>query len=135
MKPTVFTRSEGEDIQLVAWANLKESQETMQGIKETKYLLFHRILISHHSYFITTFQSVTRNNQELKKKALKRQYHSEDRQYLLRSELYALTQTGNLTQYIDQLEILCLQLDINTETKIYKFIHGLKPHLKEPMVL
>ena len=55
MKPTVFTRSEGEDIELVAWANLKESQETMHGIKGTKYLLFHRILISHHSYFITTF--------------------------------------------------------------------------------
>ena len=58
------------------------------------------------------------------KDALRRQYHREDRQWRVRSDLYALTQTGTLTQYFDSQELLCNHL-----------IHGLKTHLKEALVL
>ena len=121
---------------------MKEAQETMHRIKKSKYVLFHCLLISQHSFY-SNLPSATKDNQELKKETLRRQYHNEDWQRLLRSEMCALTQTGNLTQYIDQLETLCQQLDIKIETKIYKLIHSLlaypnlfklihslKPHLE-----
>ena len=47
-----------------------------------------------------------------------------------------LTQTDTLAQYIDYLEILYQQPDINTETIMYHhFIYGLKLHLKKSLVL
>ena len=40
-----------------------------------------------------------------------------------------------MTQYIDALETLRHQLGIDMQTKTHHFINGLKPHLKEALVL
>lgn len=56
---------------------------------------------------------INKSKPELVKQALRTQNHSPGKQWQLRSKLYALTQTGKLSQYIDHLEILCQRLNIN----------------------
>ena len=56
---------------------------------------------------------INKSKPELVKQALRTQNHSPGKQWQLRSKLYALTQTGKSSQYIDHFEILCQRLNIN----------------------
>ena len=85
MKPEVFTGNKGKHI--ITWIDQFESI-TVNLAKSA--------LLSYNN-----LPEATKNNQELVKDVLRRQYHREDRQWRVRSDLYALTQTGTLTQYID----------------------------------
>ena len=70
------------------------------------------------------------------KQALRTQYDSPGAQWQLRFEFYALTQTEKLSQYINELEILChQQVDIKQETKLYHFVNEPKPDLNVTLLL
>lgn len=100
MKPEVFTGNKGKHI--ITWIDQFESITVNNAWDEAKQCrtiplyLAKSALLSYNN-----LPEVTKNNQELVKDVLRRQYHREDRQWRVRSDLYALTQTGTLTQYID----------------------------------
>ena len=106
MQPRVFTRSEGGDI-ISCFDKFERIARNREWIKEKQVRSIPLYLDELALIFYKNLLPTKRDNQELVKEALRRQYRNEDRQWRLRSELYTLTQTGTLTQYIDQLEILC----------------------------
>ena len=134
MHPKVFTGTEGEDI--IIWLDKFERIARNNRWNEEKQAHSIPLYLDKTALiFYENLQAETKANQQLVKDALRAQYHSQDRKWRLRSDLYAVTQKGSLTQYIDDLETLCHQLGIDEPTKTHHFIHGLLPHLKEALVL
>ena len=134
MQPKVFTGSEKEDI--ITWIESYDRIAQDNGWNEEKQRRKIPLYLDKSALlYYNSLPDATKENQQLVKEALRRQYHSQDRQWRLRSELHTLTQTSTLTQYIDQLDVLCHQLAIDNEAKLHCFINGLKPHLKEALVL
>ena len=48
---------------------------------------------------------------------------------------FICSDSNRRSKYIDQLEFLCNQLGVDMETKLHHFIHELKAHHKEALVL
>ena len=96
MQPSIFTGVEGEDI--LSWLNKFEFivanndwTEEKQGCSIPLYLDKAAL------FYYNSMPEQRKTNKQLVKPALKTQYHSPSKQCKLRSELYALTQTGRLS--------------------------------------
>ena len=102
IKPEVFTGSKGKDI--ITWIDRFEIIAINNAWCEAKQFRTMPLYLAKSALiFCSNLSEPTKNNRELVKDALRRQYRSEDRKWCLRSDLYALSQTDTLTQYIDQL--------------------------------
>ena len=85
--------------------------------------------------FYNSLSNAVRSSAQQVLDALTKQFHSLDMQWTLRAKLYALKQTGDLTEFIDQLEQLSQQLNITDQVKLDLFLNGLSGPLKSALLL
>lgn len=103
MHPSIFTGMEGEDIfsplnKFELLAAINNWNEEKEGLSIAMYLDKPTII------YYNSLPEETNTNQQLVKQALRTRYRRPGQQWQLHSELYALTQTGTLSQYIDDLK-------------------------------
>ena len=71
----------------------------------------------------------------LLKAALRHRYHTQDRLYNMRVKLQKLRQGSSLESYINDLNTLAHHLELPEQQKIHYFIFGLKPKLKQALLI
>ena len=69
------------------------------------------------------------------KAALQDRYHTQDRLYDMRVKLHELRQGSSLETYINELDNLARYLELPEQQKIHYFIFGLKPKLKQALLI
>ena len=69
------------------------------------------------------------------KAALRDRYHTQDRLYDMRVRLHELRQGSSLETYINDLDTLARHLKLPEQQKIHYFIFGLKPKLKQALLI
>ena len=72
---------------------------------------------------------------KLSKAALRDRYHTQDRLYDMLVKLHELRQGSSLETYINDLETLARHLELPEQQKIHYFIFGLKPKLKQALLI
>ena len=69
------------------------------------------------------------------KAALRDNYHTQVRLYDMRFKLHELHQGSSLEKYINDLDTLASHLELPEQQKIHYFIFGLKPKLKQALLI
>ena len=77
----------------------------------------------------------TKTDINLLKAALQDRYHTQDRLYDMRVKLHELRQGSSLETYINELDNLARYLELPEQQKIHYFIFGLKPKLKQTLLI
>ena len=67
--------------------------------------------------------------------ALRDCYHTQDRLYAMRVKLHELQQGSSLETYINDIDTLACHLELPEQQKINYFIFGLKPNLKQALLI
>ena len=84
---------------------------------------------------ITAHSRQTKGNIELLKITLQDWYHAQDRFYDMQAKLHELKQGSSLEEYINDLDNFARHLQLPEQQKIYYFIFGLNPKLKETLLI
>ena len=85
--------------------------------------------------FYRSLPEQTKTDINLLKAALRDRYHTQDRLYVTRVKLYKLRQGSSLETYINDLDTLARHLQLPEQHKIHYFIFGLKPKLKQALLI
>ena len=132
--PTLFTGTAADNIldwlenldRIAAhnvWNDQKQLQVILVYLKDTA-LNFYRSL-----------PEQTKTDINLLKAALRDRYHTQDRLYNMRVKLHELWQGPSLETYINDLDTLARHLELPEQQKIHYFIFGLKPKLKQALLI
>ena len=85
--------------------------------------------------FYCSLPEQTKTDINLLKAALRDRYHTQDRLYGMRVKLHELRQGSSLETYINDLDTLARHLELPEQQKIHYFIFGLKPKLKQALLI
>ena len=85
--------------------------------------------------FYRSLPEQTKTDINLLKAALRDRYHTQDRLYGMRVKLHELRQGFSLETYINDLDTLARHLELPEQQKIHYFIFGLKPKLKQALLI
>ena len=85
--------------------------------------------------FYRSLPEQTKTDMNLLKAALRHRYHTQDRLYNMRVKLQKLRQGSSLESYINDLNTLAHHLELPEQQKIHYFIFGLKPKLKQALLI
>ena len=85
--------------------------------------------------FYRSLPDQTKDDISLLKTALRDRYHTQDRLYDMRAKLHELRQGSSLETYVNDLDTLARHLELPEQQKIHCFIFGLKPKLKEALLI
>ena len=85
--------------------------------------------------FYCSLPEQTKTDINLLKAALRDRYHTQDRLYDMRVKLHELRQGSSLEAYINDLNNLTCHLELPEQQKIHYFIFGLKPKLKQALII
>ena len=85
--------------------------------------------------FCGSLPEQTKTDINLLKAALRDRYHKQDRLYDMRVKLHELHQRSALETYINELDTLAHHLELPDQQKIHYFIFGLKPKLKQALLI
>ena len=131
--PTPFTGTAADNIldwlenfNQTAAHNVWNDQKQLQVIPvylEDTALNFYRSLLDQ-----------TKTDKHLLKSALRGRYHTQDRLYM-RVKLHELRHGSSLERYINDLDNLARHLELPEHQKIHYFIFGLKPKLKQALLI
>ena len=77
----------------------------------------------------------TKADINLLKAALGDRYHTQDRLYGMRVKLHELRQGLSMKAYINDLDNLACHLELPEQQKIHHFIFGLKPKLRQALLI
>ena len=77
----------------------------------------------------------TKTDINLLKAALRDRYHTQDCLYDMRVKLHELRQISSLEAYINDLDNLARHLELPEQQKIHYLIFGLKPKLKQALLI
>ena len=132
--PTLFTGTAADNIldwlenldRIAAhnvWNDQKQLQVILVYLKDTA-LNFYRSL-----------PEQTKTDINLLKAALRDRYHTQDRLYNMCVKLHDLWQGPSLETYINDLDTLARHLELPEQQKIHYFIFGLKPKLKQALLI
>ena len=134
VQPSKFGGQEGESI--IDWLNNYDRIAACNKWEEEKQTQALPLYLDKSALiYYESLPDGIKQNQVLLKEAFKKQYNSVDRQWALKTKLYAHKQEDSLSKYIDELEQLCQELQIQANQKMDHFINGLKPYLKEAMLM
>ena len=85
--------------------------------------------------FYRSLPDQTKDDISLLKTTLRDRYHTQDRLYDMRAKLHELRQGSSLETYVNDLDTLARHLELPEQQKIHCFIFGLKPKLKEALLI
>ena len=85
--------------------------------------------------FYCSLPEQTKTDINLLKAALRDHYHMQDRLYDMRVKLHELRHRSSLEMYINDLDTLAHHLELPEQQKIHYFIFGLKPKLKQALLI
>ena len=85
--------------------------------------------------FYRSLPDQTKTDINLLKAALRDRYHTQDRLYDMRVKLDELRQRSSLETYINDFDTLARHLQQPEQQKIHYFIFGLKPKLKQALLI
>ena len=85
--------------------------------------------------FYRSLPEQTKTDINLLKAALRDHYHMQDRLYDMRVKLHELRHRSSLETYINDLDTLAHHLELPEQQKIHYFIFGLKPKLKQALLI
>ena len=85
--------------------------------------------------FYCSLPEQTKTNINLLKAALRDRYHTQDRLYNMRVKLHELRQRSSLETYINDFDTLARHMELPEQQKIHYFIFGLKPKLKQALLI
>ena len=85
--------------------------------------------------FYCSLPEQTKTDINLLKAALRDRYHKQDRLYNMRVKLHELCQGSFLETYTNDLDTLARHLELHEQQKIHYFIFGLKPKLKQALLI
>ena len=85
--------------------------------------------------FYCSLPEQTKTDINLLKAALRDRYHTQDRLYAMRVKLHELRQGSSLETYINDLDTLACHLELPEQQKVNYFIFGLKPNLKQALLI
>ena len=132
--PTLFTGTAADNIldwlenfdRIAAhnvWNDQKQLQVIPVSVKDTAL------------NFYGSFPDQTKTDINLLKAALRDRYHTQDRLYDMCVKLHELWQGPSLETYINDLDTLARHLELPEQQKIHYFIFGLKPKLKQALLI
>ena len=126
-KPSIEIQPTPESFDRIAAHNVWNDQKQLQVIpvylKDTA-LNFSRSL-----------PDQTKTDINLSKAALRDRYPTQDRLYDMCVKLHELRQGFSLETYINELDNLARYLELSEQQKIHYFIFGLKPKLKQALLI
>ena len=105
------------------WNNQKQLQVIPVYLKDTALNFYH------------TLPEQTKTDINLLKAALRDRYHTQDRLYNMRVKLHELRQVSSLETYVNDLDTLTRHLELAEQQKIHYFIFGLKPKLRQALLI
>ena len=85
--------------------------------------------------FYCSLPEQTKTDINLLKAALRDRYHMQDRLYDMRVRLHELRQESSLETYLNDFNTLARHLELPEQQKIHYFIFGLKPKLKQALLI
>ena len=85
--------------------------------------------------FYRSLPDQTKADINLLKAALRDRYHTQDRLYDMRVKLHELRQGSSLETYINDLDTFARHLELPEQQKIHYFIFGIKPKLKQAILI
>ena len=85
--------------------------------------------------FYRSLPQQTKTDINFLKAALQDHYHTQDRLYERRVKLHELRQWSSLETYINDLDTLARHLELPEQQKIHYFIFGLRPKLKQVLLI
>ena len=105
------------------WNNQKQLQVIPVYLKDTALNFYHAL------------PEQTKTDINLLKAALRDRYHTQDRLYNMRVKLHELRQVSSLETYVNDLDTLTRHLELAEQQKIHYFIFGLKPKLRQALLI
>ena len=77
----------------------------------------------------------TKHDADALKAALNNRFHTPEKQYTLRVDLFSTRQTDSLDEYIEKLDTLFNQLNTPVADRLHHFLFGLKTNLKNALLI
>ena len=105
------------------WNDQKQLQVIPVYLKDISFNCYHSL------------PDQTKTDINLLKAVLRDCYHTQDRIYDMRVKLHELRQGSWLERYINNLDNLARYLELPEQQKIHYFIFGLKPKLKQSLLI
>ena len=132
--PTPFTGTAADNI--LDWLENFDRIAAHNVWNDQKHLqVIHVYLKDTALNFYRSLPEQTKTDINLLKAALRDHYHTQDRLYDMRVKLHELRHRSSLETYINDLDTLAHHLELPEQQKIHYFIFGLKPKLKQALLI